>query len=297
MICIQYFYVTVFLKLEHYPTVLTVPPFFLPFPLLPPSLSPSPLPIFLFSSLPAVISMATTESICNGHEPSMKRQRLNSDPDTLSTDPLEDYELAALDRAEEEEEMSFSPTQPTTISPSPPSVLSQPPREKWKRPPPPKISPTSDPLIFQQIDIDHYIGGVVAGMPGAQRGPVPILRMFGVTAEGNSICAHIHGFLPYFFVPAPLNFRPEHCKTFREQLNKAILSDPRSNRDSLQEPVLAVEMCLKSSVYGFYFNEKSHFLKITVALPKLIAPARRLISDIDVPPIGQIQYQVLMTLT
>ena len=157
--------------------------------------------------------------------------------------------------------------------------------------------PTSDPLIFQQIDIDHYTGGVVAGMPGAQKGPVPILRMFGVTMEGNSVCAHIHGFLPYFFVPAPLNFRPEHCKTFHEELNKAILSDPRSNRDNLQEPVLAVEMCLKSSVYGFYFNEKNNFLKITLALPKLIAPARRLISDIHVPPIGQIQYQVLMTLT
>ena len=224
----------------------------------------------------------------------MKRQRLNSDPHTLSTDPLDDYELAAFDRAEEEEAMNFSPTH---ISPSPPSILSQPPREKWKRPPPPKISPTSDPLIFQQIDIDHYTGGVVAGMPGAQKGPVPILRMFGVTMEGNSVCAHIHGFLPYFFVPAPLNFRPEHCKTFHEELNKAILSDPRSNRDNLQEPVLAVEMCLKSSVYGFYFNEKNNFLKITLALPKLIAPARRLISDIHVPPIGQIQYQVLMTLT
>ena len=32
-------------------------------------------------------------------------------------------------------------------------------------------------------------------MPGAQRGPVPVLRMYGVTAEGHSVMAHIHGML------------------------------------------------------------------------------------------------------
>lgn len=53
------------------------------------------------------------------------------------------------------------------------------------------------------------------GMPGATSGPVPVVRMFGVTMEGNSVLAHIHGFAPYFFVPAQPGFKPESCSVFR----------------------------------------------------------------------------------
>lgn len=47
------------------------------------------------------------------------------------------------------------------------------------------------------------VGSAVAGMPGQVQGKVPIVRMFGVTDSGNSVCCHIHGFAPYFYVPAP----------------------------------------------------------------------------------------------
>lgn len=39
---------------------------------------------------------------------------------------------------------------------------------KWARPPPPNIHPDADSLTFQQIDIDHYIGQAMIGMPGPQ---------------------------------------------------------------------------------------------------------------------------------
>ena len=52
-------------------------------------------------------------------------------------------------------------------------------------------------------------------MPGAQTGPVPILRMFGVTMDGHSVMAHIHGFHPHFHVKAPNDFDPTHCSEFR----------------------------------------------------------------------------------
>ena len=164
---------------------------------------------------------------------------------------------------------------------------------KWKRPLPPKLDSSVDPLVFQQIDIDHYTGDPIPGMPGGSSGPVPVIRMFGVTENGNSVCAHVHGFLPYFFVPVPSDgFLDDHCAAFRDALNRAVRADSRSNRDELQEPVLAVEICERSSIYGFYFNQKSRFLKITLALPKLVAPARRLVSQIDVRPFGKIDYQV-----
>ena len=49
------------------------------------------------------------------------------------------------------------------------------------RPPPKPHDAGKEDLIFQQIDIDHYIGKPFPGMPGAQSGSVPVMRMFGVT--------------------------------------------------------------------------------------------------------------------
>lgn len=43
----------------------------------------------------------------------------------------------------------------------------------------------------------------VPGGPPLSRGSVPVLRAFGVTDEGISVCCHIHGFAPYFYTPAP----------------------------------------------------------------------------------------------
>ena len=164
--------------------------------------------------------------------------------------------------------------------------------KKWKRPPPPDIDSRTDSVIFQQIEIDHYMGNPIPGMPGAQSGPVPILRMFGVTMEGNSVCAHIHGFLPYFYVPAPSeSFRDEHCSLMRDELNKAVMAYMRSNRDGVKQAILAVEICQKCSMYGFYFNKMFPFVKITMSSPKLIAPARRVINSINLPPFGPVIYQ------
>jgi len=36
-------------------------------------------------------------------------------------------------------------------------------------------------LDFQQLDVDYTVGDPAEGLPGSQVGPVPIIRMFGVT--------------------------------------------------------------------------------------------------------------------
>ena len=148
---------------------------------------------------------------------------------------------------------------------------------KWNRPPPPELNPQKDPLIFQQIEIDHYTGAPLPGMPGSKLPPVPIMRMYGVTEQGNSVCCHVHGFCPYLYVTAPPQFTEHHCKLFKEALDKSVLKDMRSNPDHIQETVLAVERVYKKNMYGYAGTEKSLFLKITVALPKLIAPCKRLL--------------------
>ena len=55
--------------------------------------------------------------------------------------------------------------------------------KRWQRPAAPPIDPTKENFVFQQIDIDNYIGKPLSGMPGAPSGPVPVMRMFGVTEK------------------------------------------------------------------------------------------------------------------
>ncbi|KAF3846592.1 hypothetical protein F7725_003670 [Dissostichus mawsoni] len=108
---------------------------------------------------------------------------------------------------------------------------------RWRRPIAASLDPSSESLVFQQIDLDYYLGATVAGMPGQSQGKVPIIRMFGVTDSGNSVCCHVHGFAPYFYVPAP------------------------------------------AGMYGYHGKRILDFLRITMAMPRLIAPAKRLLEQ------------------
>ena len=45
------------------------------------------------------------------------------------------------------------------------------------------------------------------------------------------------------------------------------------------QAVVAVELENKESIYGYHKNTKIPFLKITVALQKLVAPSRRLLEQ------------------
>lgn len=78
--------------------------------------------------------------------------------------------------------------------------------DKWARPSPPELDQKKDCLTFQQLDIDYYTDKPMKGMPGAQTGTVPTMRIFGVTRQQNSICCHVHGFAPYLYVTVPPQF-------------------------------------------------------------------------------------------
>ena len=164
---------------------------------------------------------------------------------------------------------------------------------KVRRPVVRSIDPTKDAIVFQQLEVDHYVGSHIAGMPGPQSGPCPVLRMYGVNMEGNSVLAHIHGFLPYLYVPAPAkNFNTENCVEFRSLINIAILKDMRLYKENIQEAVLNVEIVYRCSMYGFHFNQYCPFLKITVVLPKYLPPAKRLLENGILKSYGFHSFQV-----
>uniref|UniRef100_A0A672YHQ5 DNA polymerase n=1 Tax=Sphaeramia orbicularis TaxID=375764 RepID=A0A672YHQ5_9TELE len=150
---------------------------------------------------------------------------------------------------------------------------------RWKRPNAPTLDSSSETLVFQQIDLDYYLGESLAGMPGQLQGKVPIIRMFGVTDGGNSVCCHVHGFAPYFYVPAPNGFTSEYLGEFKRELNTAVLKDMRSNKDNISVTVLAVDITRKESMYGYHGKRSLDFLRITMAMPRLIAPAKRLLEQ------------------
>ncbi|XP_066564799.1 DNA polymerase delta catalytic subunit [Amia ocellicauda] len=150
---------------------------------------------------------------------------------------------------------------------------------RWPRPSAPSLDTETSPLIFQQIDLDYYLGSPVSGMPGASQGSVPVIRMFGITDAGSSVCCHIHGFVPYFYTPAPLGFSPAHLSDFQKELNAVVLKDMRSNKDNLSVTVLAVDITRRESMYGYHGNRPCDFLRITMATPRLIAPAKRLLEQ------------------
>lgn len=40
--------------------------------------------------------------------------------------------------------------------------------QKWTRPDLPPINPRTNAIVFQQVDVDHYTGQPMSGMPGSQ---------------------------------------------------------------------------------------------------------------------------------
>ncbi|XP_069312907.1 DNA polymerase delta catalytic subunit [Eulemur rufifrons] len=160
---------------------------------------------------------------------------------------------------------------------------------RWLRPTPPPLDPQEEPLIFQQLEIDHYVGPAqpLPGGPPPSPASVPVLRAFGVTDEGVSVCCHIHGFAPYFYSPAPPGFGPEHLSDLQRELSAAISRDQRGGKELTGPAVLAVELCSRESMFGYHGHGPSPFLRITLALPRLVAPARRLLEQgIRVPGLG-----------
>ena len=73
--------------------------------------------------------------------------------------------------------------------------------------------------MFQQLDVDYYNGTPDKQLYHTDLTEAPILRIFGVTEAGNSVCLFVHGFEPYFYIEAPPGWGPDECDILCNELN------------------------------------------------------------------------------
>ncbi|KAI8435155.1 hypothetical protein MSG28_003528 [Choristoneura fumiferana] len=82
--------------------------------------------------------------------------------------------------------------------------------------------------------------------------------------------------------PPAMNPKMDNMKT---NLSKALLEDLRSNKDNIKEPVLEIRLIKARSIMHYKGDNDITFARVSVALPKLIAAAKRLL-DRQPPSFG-----------
>jgi DNA polymerase delta subunit 1 len=141
-------------------------------------------------------------------------------------------------------------------------------KQRWLRPAPPSIDSAKHDISMQQIDIDYYIGEGRQDLPGAQEGAAAILRIYGVTQDGNSCMIHVHQYEPYFFIQAPQGFTDADAPAFAEQLNQIAEGQDKSKSKPARY-IRRVELCQKQTLMG-YTQDKVPFIKIVTTWPRYL---------------------------
>jgi DNA polymerase delta subunit 1 len=225
-----------------------------------------------------------SKRICDYVIPSPKRLRGGGVEDDMEFPEEEpdfvediDYDLSIPSEMEGDDEINLLPQDLTETM-----------KSKWCRPP---VSVTSNDvdLSFQWLDMD-VIGGkplkenpnpTASKVVGASTGQVPILRIYGVTMEGNSVAAFLHGFTPYcyFAVPSGLDTTDRTLGQLRTILNQKLLQAATRGADTTSDMVLSIR-CVENytSLLGFQ-SKHNKFLKIHVAMPTMVPTLKRVMEQ------------------
>lgn len=99
---------------------------------------------------------------------------------------------------------------------------------------------------------------------------IPVFRLYGVTPQQNSVTCHVHGFLPYFYIPCPSAVTDQSLPSFHARLEARI-----KESDSTPMPLFRTEIVQKTNVYGFVpKSEQQHFIRITCTSPNSMNAAK-----------------------
>uniref|UniRef100_A0A5B7C8V6 DNA polymerase n=1 Tax=Davidia involucrata TaxID=16924 RepID=A0A5B7C8V6_DAVIN len=144
---------------------------------------------------------------------------------------------------------------------------------KWKRP---SLSQAyqsqSQDIVFQQLEIDYVIGQSHKQLMPNSSGQAAIIRIFGVTREGHSVCCHVHGFEPYFYISCPPGMGPDDISRFHQILEGRMREVNRNS--NVPKLVCRIELVQKRSIMYYQQQSSQPFLKIVVALPTMVTSCR-----------------------
>lgn len=117
-------------------------------------------------------------------------------------------------------------------------------------------------------------------------GPAAIIRVFGVTKEGHSVCCHVHGFEPYFYISCPPGMGHDDIPRFRQILEARMGEMNRNNKAPMF--IRRVEMVYKRNIMYYQQQDSNPFLKIVVSLPTMVARCRGILDKgIQIDGIGE----------
>ena len=196
--------------------------------------------------------------------------------------------LDEVDMMEEEEEEQ---QQPMEVPPdlegddSVQQLVSESAAKRWLRPAVREDLSNHDSLNLQWLDMDVVSGKPRKGMNdldpnkevGSQQGTVPVLRTFGVTDEGPSICVFIHGFTPYGCYAVPPQYTIDRSKL--DDMREYLQDKLQACRGKQDAQVLAVEPLEDHQSIMGYDLPQTDFLKVFVNLPGHIPALKRVMED------------------
>ena len=121
-------------------------------------------------------------------------------------------------------------------------------------------------------------------VPGASVGPVPVVRLFGVSEAGHSVACFVHGFTPYLYCILPRGANvgnPAFEGTLRATLNRLLAGRGRGVEEKkCANPVLGVKVHTdKASLMGYQFGEARVFVQVFVAMPTMVPTLKRVLEE------------------
>ncbi|CAI4231555.1 unnamed protein product [Auanema sp. JU1783] len=158
-------------------------------------------------------------------------------------------------------------------------------KTKWARAPLVQGLGTKQPISLQVFDLETYYE------PGTTTVDKTNVRLYGITSEGNSVCAIITDYFPHFYFQAPEGFSVEHLDNAQRVLNALVANSIRRGNtnakmtNEVAENLVHLKMVQGESVYYYRGSEKKYpFVKVsgtTNALSKLKAELRNTMPNLS----------------
>ncbi|PXF41806.1 DNA polymerase delta catalytic subunit [Gracilariopsis chorda] len=139
-------------------------------------------------------------------------------------------------------------------------------RDVRRRPPLPNLNHQADPLVIMQVDVsdDH----------ATERNGSAILRLFGVTEQGNSVLLRGHRFYHCLYVPV---LPGDDASTLNEGLNVAL----SKKHDGMNHKIVVhVRVVTKRNIMYFVPGDSEmQFFRITILNPRYMKETASLLQS------------------